>query len=109
MRREVPGADSGHHGGARKRTTIDDGTRIRVCQVYDACDQHGHAVHRRRRSSAPVRVHVMQRITGPSSSRVPPRLNGRVERSHRADDLAFSQLLGQNGVSDDIHLFNQKL
>ena len=38
-----------------------------------------------------------------------PRLNGKVERSHRVDDQEFYQLLDQDGVSDDIHLFNEKL
>jgi transposase InsO family protein len=36
-------------------------------------------------------------------------LNGKVERSHRIDDQEFYQLLDQNGVTDDIHLFNEKL
>ena len=38
-----------------------------------------------------------------------PHLNGKVERSHRIDDQEFYQLLDQNGISDDIHLFNEKL
>ncbi len=38
-----------------------------------------------------------------------PRLNGKVERSHRVDDQEFYQLLDKDGVSDDIHLFNEKL
>jgi transposase InsO family protein len=38
-----------------------------------------------------------------------PRLNGKVERSHRVDNQEFYHLLEQNGVSDDIHLFNEKL
>ena len=38
-----------------------------------------------------------------------PRLNGKVERSHRVDDQEFYQLLDKNGVTDDIHLFNEKL
>lgn len=36
-------------------------------------------------------------------------LNGKVGRSHRVDDQEFYQLLDQNGISDDIHLFNDKL
>jgi transposase InsO family protein len=31
-----------------------------------------------------------------------PRLNGKVERSHRVDDQQFYQLLDKNGISDDI-------
>ena len=38
-----------------------------------------------------------------------PRLNGKVERSHRVDDQEFYQLLDAHGISDDIHLFNEKL
>jgi len=38
-----------------------------------------------------------------------PRLNGNVERSHRVDDQEFYQLLDRDGISDDIHLFNEKL
>jgi len=38
-----------------------------------------------------------------------PRLNGKVERSHRVDDQEFCQLLDKDGISDDIHLFNDKL
>ena len=38
-----------------------------------------------------------------------PHLNGKVERSHRVDDQEFYQLLDKDGISDDIHLFNEKL
>jgi transposase InsO family protein len=38
-----------------------------------------------------------------------PHLNGKVERSHRIDDQEFYQLLDKDGVTDDIHLFNEKL
>jgi transposase InsO family protein len=38
-----------------------------------------------------------------------PHLNGKVERSHRIDDEEFHQLLDKGGVTDDIHLFNDKL
>jgi transposase InsO family protein len=37
-----------------------------------------------------------------------PRSNGKVERSHRVDDQEFYQLLDQDDISDDIHLFNAK-
>jgi len=36
-----------------------------------------------------------------------PRLNGKVERSHRVDDHEFYQLLDRDGITDDIHLFNE--
>jgi hypothetical protein len=38
-----------------------------------------------------------------------PHLNGKVERSHRVDDQEFYQLLDKDGISDNIHLFNDKL
>ena len=38
-----------------------------------------------------------------------PHLNGKVERSHRVDDQEFYQLLDEDGITDDIHLFNEKL
>ncbi|GAH07321.1 unnamed protein product, partial [marine sediment metagenome] len=38
-----------------------------------------------------------------------PHLNGKVERSHRIDNQEFYQLIDQNGISDDIHLFNEKV
>jgi transposase InsO family protein len=36
-------------------------------------------------------------------------LNGKFERSHRIDAQEFYQLLDKDGVTDDIHLFNEKL
>jgi len=38
-----------------------------------------------------------------------PRLNGKVERSHRVDNQEFYQLLDKGGISDDIRLYNEKL
>ena len=38
-----------------------------------------------------------------------PRLNGKVERSHRLDAQEFYRLLDRDGIADDIHLFNDKL
>jgi len=38
-----------------------------------------------------------------------PHLNGKVERSHRVDAQEFYQLLDKDGITDDIHLFNEKL
>ena len=118
--------------GTRKRlyqfTAIDDCTRIRVLKVYDACNQ-GTAIRfidevlRR----LPFRVTSSRPTTAPSSSRAStgtsrastsatstsalgqPHLNGKVERSHRVDDQEFYQLLDKDGITDDIHLFNDKL
>jgi transposase InsO family protein len=109
-------------------TAIDDCTRIRVLKVYDACNQRPairflEEVVRR----LPFRIHVVQTDNGAEfQSQFPwhaqaldiqhvyirprtPHLNGKVERSHRVDDQEFYQLLDRDGVSDDIHLFNEKL
>ena len=118
--------------GTRKRlyqfTAIDDCTRIRVLKIYDACNQQtairfADEVLRR----LPFRVQVIQTDNGAEfQSRFhwhlegldirhvyirarTPRLNGKVERSHRVDDQEFYQLLDKNGISDDIRLFNKKL
>ena len=118
--------------GTRKRffqfTAIDDCTRIRVLKVYDACTQATairfvNDVVRR----LPFRVHVIQTDNGAEfQSRFhwhlesldirhvyirprTPHLNGKVERSHRVDDQEFYQLLDRDGITDDIHLFNDKL
>ena len=118
--------------GTRRRlyqfTAIDDCTRIRVLKIYDACNQRTAAqfideVVRR----LPFRVHVVQTDNGAEFQSEfhwhlerldirhvyirprTPRLNGKVERSHRVDDQEFYQLLDRDGISDDIHLFNEKL
>jgi transposase InsO family protein len=118
--------------GTRKRlyqfTAIDDCTRIRVLKVYDACNQRT-AIRfiddvRRR---LPFRIQVVQTDNGAEFQSDfhwhleqndirhvyirprTPRLNGKVERSHRVDDQEFYQLLDADGITDDIHLLNDKL
>jgi transposase InsO family protein len=118
--------------GSRTRlfqfTAIDDCTRIRVLKIFDACNQATAIrfiddVLRR----LPFRVHVVQTDNGAEFQSHfhwhlerkdirhvyirprTPRLNGKVERSHRIDDEEFYQLLDKDGISDDIHLFNDKL
>lgn len=109
-------------------TAIDDCTRIRILKVYDACNQSTaisfvDEVIRR----LPFRLQVVQTDNGAEFQSKfhwhlqeldikhvyirprTPRLNGKVERSHRVDDQEFYQLLDKDGVSDDIHLFNKKL
>lgn len=109
-------------------TAIDDCTRIRVLKVFSACNQRTAIefvddVVRR----LPFRIHVIQTDNGAEfQSRFhwhlegldirhvyirprTPHLNGKVERSHRIDDDEFYQLLDQDGISDDIRLFNAKL
>ena len=109
-------------------TAIDDCTRLRVLKVYDACNQRTaiqfiNEVVRR----LPFRVHVVQTDNGAEfqsqfhwhvedldirHAYIKPRtphLNGKVERSHRVDAEEFYQLLDKDGITDDIHLFNEKL
>ena len=118
--------------GTQKRlyqfTAIDDCTRLRVLKVYDACNQRmaiqfiDEVVRR-----LPFRVLAIQTDNGAEfqsqfhwhvesldirHAYIPPRtphLNGKVERSHRVDDEEVYQLLDQDGITDDIHLFNEKL
>jgi transposase InsO family protein len=118
--------------GTRKRlyqfTAIDDCTRIRVLKVYDACNQRT-AIRfiDEVRQRLPFRIHVVQTDNGAEFQSQfhwhleaqdirhvyirprTPHLNGKVERSHRVDDQEFYQLLDKDGVTDDIHLFNEKL
>jgi transposase InsO family protein len=109
-------------------TAIDDCTRIRVLKVYDRCNQ-GTAIRflDEVRHRLPFRVHVVQTDNGAEFQShfhwrletldirhvyIRPRmphLNGKVERSHRIDDQEFYQLLDKDGITDDIHLFNEKL
>lgn len=118
--------------GSKKRlyqfTAIDDCTRIRVLKIYDACNQEtaikfADEVIRR----LPFRVQLIQTDNGAEFQSKfhwhlesldvrhvyirprTPRLNGKVERSHRVDNQEFYQLLDKDGISDDIHLFNDKL
>jgi transposase InsO family protein len=118
--------------GTQKRlyqfTAIDDCTRLRVLKVYDACNQRTaiqfiDEVVRR----LPFRVLVIQTDNGAEFQSQfhwhvegldirhayirprTPHLNGKVERSHRVDDEEFYQLLDKDGITDDIHLFNEKL
>jgi len=109
-------------------TAIDDCTRIRVLKVYDRCNQRTaiqfvEEVRRR----LPFRIRVIQTDNGAEFQSQfhwhvealdihhvyirprTPHLNGKVERSHRVDDQEFYQLLDKGGVTDDIHLFNEKL
>lgn len=118
--------------GTQKRlyqfTAIDDCTRLRVLKVYDACNQRTaiqfiEEVVRR----LPFRVLAIQTDNGAEFQSQfhwhvesldirhayirprTPHLNGKVERSHRVDNEEFYQLLDQDGITDDIHLFNEKL
>ena len=61
-------------------------------------------------SSSPTFIGIWKRATSDTCTfGRAPHLNGKVERSHRVDDQEFYQLLDRGGISDDIHLFNEKL
>lgn len=109
-------------------TAIDDCTRIRVLKVYDACNQRSAIQFLNEvRQRLPFRIHVLQTDNGAEFQSQfhwhaesldirhvyirprTPRLNGKVERSHRVDAQEFYQLLDRDGISDNIHLFNDKL
>jgi transposase InsO family protein len=117
--------------GSRKKhyqfTAIDDCTRIRVLRIYDRCNQKtaiqflDYVVQK-----LPFRVEVIQTDNGaewqssfhwhvldrgishvyikPST----PRLNGKVERSHRIDAEEFYRML-DGVVIDDASVLNAKL
>src|SRR5262249_56173031 len=114
--------------GLEELSVMGDCTGVRVLKVYDACNQRiaiqfiNEVVRR-----LPFRVHVVQTDNGAEFQSQfhwhvegldirhayirprTPHLNGKVERSHRVDDEEFYQLLDENGITDDIHLFNEKL
>ena len=99
-----------------------------VLKIFDACNQRTAMQFLNEvRQRLPFRIQVLQTDNGAEFQSQfhwhaegldirhvyirprTPQLNGKVERSHRVDDQEFYQLLDRDGVSDDIHLFNQKL
>jgi transposase InsO family protein len=108
-------------------TAIDDCTRLRVLRIYDRLNQKtaiqfvDYALER-----MPFRVEVIQTDNGSEFQaafhwhvldkgighvyikRRRPRLNGKVERSHRIDAEEFYRLL-DGVVIDDAEIFNSKL
>lgn len=109
-------------------TAIDDWSRIRILKIYDACNQRTAIQFLNEvRKRLPFRILVLQTDNGAEfQSRFhwhaealdirhvylrprSPHLNNKGERSHRIDEQEFYQLLDRNGISDNIHLFNDKL
>jgi transposase InsO family protein len=109
-------------------TAIDDCTRIRVLKIYDRCNQKTaiefiDEVIRR----LPFRLLTVQTDNGMEFQSHfhwhlqdqdiqhvyikprTPRLNGKVERSHRIDEQEFYQLLDKDGISDNVIIYNKKL
>ena len=117
--------------GSRRRhyqfTAIDDCTRLRALKIYDRCNQKtaiqfvDYVLEK-----FPFRVEVIQTDNGSEFQQAfhwhvldhgiqhvyikpnSPRLNGKVERSHRIDGEEFYRLL-DGVVIDDTKLFNAKL
>ena len=129
----LPGASTrpGSRTGSRRKhyqfTAIDDCTRLRVLRIYPRLNQKtaiqfaDYAMER-----LPFRVEVIQTDNGAEFQSLfhyhvldkgvghvyikprTPRLNGKVERSHRIDAEEFYQLL-DGVVIDDTKVFNDKL
>ena len=108
-------------------TAIDDCTRIRALRVYDRCNQPRRSDSSTRSwRGCPSRSRRSRRTKEPSSSQgstttcstgaighvyirpATPRLNGKVERSHRIDADDFYRLL-EGVVMDDNGLFKDRL
>ncbi len=117
--------------GSRKKhyqfTAIDDCTRIRVLRIYDRLNQQSsirfmdYVLEK-----LPFKVEVIQTDNGPEFGSqfhyhvldrgighvyikpATPRLNGKVERSHRIDQEEFYRML-DGVVIDDTDLFNDRL
>jgi len=117
--------------GTRKRyhqyTAIDDCTRLRVLRIYDRCNQrtsiqfidyvlsrlpfHAEVIQTDNGSEFQGQFHWHILDKGINHVYIRPRrprLNGKVERSHRIDKEEFYRMM--NGVViDDADLFNEKL
>jgi transposase InsO family protein len=118
-------------GGAGKRfyqfTAIDDCTRLRVLRIYPKCNQKtAIQVLDYLLEKLPFRVEAIQTDNGGEFGSqfhyhvldrsikhiyikpATPRLNGKVERSHRIDNEEFYRML-DGIVIDEAELFNDKL
>jgi transposase InsO family protein len=112
-------------------TAIDDCTRLRVLRIYPRCDQKTAIqfvdyvpAHFLARLPFPVQViqtdngaefqstfhyHILDKGVGHAYIKPrTPRLNGKVERSHRIDAEEFYRLL-DGALIDDARVFNDKL
>ena len=118
---------SGQRGKYYQFTAIDDCTRLRVLRIYPQCNQKtaiqfvDYVLGR-----LPFKVEVIQTDNGAEFQTAfhwhvqdkgighvyikprTPRLNGKVERSHRIDAEEFYRLL-DGVVIDDAKVFNDKL
>jgi transposase InsO family protein len=123
----APGAPRPKQRKYYQFTAIDDRTRLRVLRIYDRCNQQtaiqflDYLLER-----LPFRVEVIQTDNGAEFQSSfhwqvldkgighayikphTPRLNGKVERSHRIDAEEFYRML-DGVVIDDAKVFNDKL
>jgi transposase InsO family protein len=126
-RRQVSTSYPGKRASYWQFTAIDDCTRLRVLKIYErnnqknACDFVDYVLSR-----LPFRVQAIQTDNGPEFSaqfhwhmqdlniahiyikKRTPRLNGKVERSHRIDEEEFYQLL-EGVIVEDAGGFNTKV
>ena len=120
----IPGIS---HRRYHQYTAIDDCTRIRIMRIYERATQKNsiqfidYAL-----TKLPFRVHAIQTDNGPEFGQqfhwhildkginhiyikpATPRLNGKVERSHRIDEEEFYRMF-KGKVIDDTGLFNERL
>lgn len=120
---KVPGTKKRYH----QYTAIDDCTRLRVLRIYERCNQRtsiqfiDYVLSR-----LPFRAEVIQTDNGSEFGGQfhwhildkginhmyikprRPRLNGKVERSHRIDEEEFYRMM-KGVIIDDTNLFNEKL
>jgi len=108
-------------------TAIDDCTRLRVLRIYDKNNQlsairfidyvlsrlpfHAEAIQTDNGSEfqAQFHWHILDKgIKHVYIRPITPRLDGKVERSHRIDEEEFYRML-EGVVIDDANLFNEKL
>jgi transposase InsO family protein len=116
--------------GSRKKhyqfTAIDDCTRIWVLRIYDRLNQQSAIRFFYMLEKLPFKVEVIQTDNGAEFQAqfhyhvldagighvyikpATPRLNGKVERSHRIDQEEFYRML-EGVVIDDTELFNDRL
>ena len=119
----IPGTRSRYY----QYTAIDDCTRLRVLKIYDKCNQktsiqfidyvlsrfpfHAEVIQTDNGSEFQefFHWHILDKGTNHVYIKpYRPRLNGKVERSHRVDEEEFYRML-EGVVIDDTGLFNAKL
>ena len=92
-----------------KFTAIDDCTHLRVLKIYDRLNQKSAIDFVDYALGSVFHWHVLDKgVAHVYNKPATPRLNGKVERSHRIDADEFCRML-ERMVVDDTKLFNSKL